>query len=214
MSYGILLLRVVVGLTMAAHGTQKLLGWFGGGGLSGTSGFLSSLGFRSSRLMALLSALGETMGLLFAAGFLTPLASLAIIVVMTTAVITVHAKNGFFSGNGGFEYNLVLVAVATAVAAAGPGRFSIDRLIGWDGSISGLWWAVGVVVAALAIGALNVALFRHTTPQPVWAAASYGEGGLAPPPATRSGCPDSNWGPLRPERSALPGCATPRANAG
>jgi putative oxidoreductase len=155
---------------MATHGTQKLLGWFGGGGLAGTSGFMSSLGFRSARLIALLAALGETMGLLFAAGFLTPLASLAIIVVMATAVITVHAKNGFFNGSGGFEYNLVLVAVAAAVAATGPGRFSIDRLIGWDGSISGLWWGVGVLVAAVAIGALNVALFRHT-PQPASAAA-------------------------------------------
>ena len=170
MSYGILYLRLVVGLTIAAHGAQKLPGWFGGGGQKGTAGFLASLGFRSAGLMALLAALGELSGLLLAAGLVTPLAALGLITVMATAIITVHWKNGFFSGNGGFEYNLVLLSAGAAIAAIGPGRFSVDRLIGWDDAISGVWWGVGVLVVGAVVGALNVAVFRRT-PQPAHAPA-------------------------------------------
>jgi putative oxidoreductase len=170
MSYGLLFLRLVVGLTMAAHGAQKLPGLFGGGGPRGTAGFFASLGFRWAPIMAYLAALGELSGLLFAAGLVTPLAALAIVVVMCTAIITVHWKNGFFAGGGGFEFNLVLLSVAAAVAATGPGRFSIDRAIGWDDRISGVWWGVGVLVVGLALAALNVTLFRRA-PRPVETAA-------------------------------------------
>jgi putative oxidoreductase len=161
MSYGILFLRLVLGLTIAAHGAQKLPGLFGGGGLRGTAGFMSQLGFRRAPLVAALAALGELSGLLFAAGFVTPLAAFAIVVVMTTAIATVHWKNGFFSGGGGFEYNLLILSVAAAVAATGPGRFSVDRLIGWDDNISGLWWGVGVLVVGMLVAALNIATFRR-----------------------------------------------------
>lgn len=165
MSYGLLLLRVVVGLTMAAHGTQKLFGWFGGPGLKGTAGFFESMGFRNATVMAFLAAMAETSGVLLALGLATPLAALGIVVVMTTAIVTVHWKNGFFNGGGGFEFNLVLLTAAAAVAATGPGRFSVDRLIGWDDNISGLWWGVGVLAAGLAIGFLNVTLGRrHAAP--------------------------------------------------
>ncbi|MDX6512403.1 MAG: putative oxidoreductase [Gaiellaceae bacterium] len=163
MSYGLLLLRVVVGLTMAAHGTQKLFGWFGGAGLTGTAGFFENMGFRSARAMAALAGLAETSGILFALGLATPLAALGIVVVMWTAIWTVHWKNGFFSGGGGYEFNLVLLTVAAAVAAIGPGRFSVDRLIGWDDNISGLWWGVGVLAGGLAIAFLNVTLGRRRT---------------------------------------------------
>jgi putative oxidoreductase len=161
MSYGLLLLRVVVGGTMFAHGAQKLFGWFGGGGIRGTAGFLGNLGFRAPLVMAVLAALAETSGLLFAAGFLTPLAALGITVVMLNAIATVHWPKGFFNSNGGFEFNLTLIAVAVAVAATGPGRFAVDRAIGWDDNISGAWWGLGVAAAAALISLFTVQVVRR-----------------------------------------------------
>src|SRR5690242_14423582 len=148
MSYGLLLLRVVGGLTISAHGLQKLARWFCGGGIRGTAGFFESLGFRPPLVLATLAALGETGGLLFAFGFLTPLAALGIAIVMFNAIAVVHWSKGFFNGKGGFEFPLSLATIAIAVAATGPGRFSIDRALGWDDNISGLWWGVGVAAVA------------------------------------------------------------------
>jgi len=159
-SYGLLLLRVIVGGTMFSHGAQKLFGWFGGPGPKGTAGFFGQLGFRAPLLMAVTAGLAESSGLLFAAGFVTPLASLGIAVVMLNAIESVHRPNGFFNGNGGFEFPLTLLAVAVAIAATGPGRFSIDRAIHWDDNISGLWWGVGVFGAALVISFLTLTLGR------------------------------------------------------
>src|ERR687889_2242641 len=161
MAYGLLLLRVVAGGTLFAHGAQKLFGWFGGGGIRGTAGFMEKLGFRASLAVAFLAALGEVGGLSFAFGFLTPLAALGIVVVMLTAVGVVHWSKGFFNTNGGFEFNLALLAIALAVTATGPGRFSVDRGIGWDDNISGLWWAVGVAVAAALITWVNLNVVRR-----------------------------------------------------
>ena len=161
MSYGLLLLRVVVGGTMFSHGAQKLFGWFGGPGLRGTAGFFGSLGWRSPLAMAFLAGLAETSGLALAAGFLTPLAALGITVVLLNAIFVVHLKNGFFNGDGGIEFPLALASVAVALAATGPGRFSIDRLIGWDDNISGLWWGVGVAGVALAISAVTLTVLRR-----------------------------------------------------
>jgi putative oxidoreductase len=161
MSYGLLLLRVVIGGTMFSHGAQKLFGWFGGPGLRGTAGFFDSMGWRMPLAMAFLAGLGETSGLAFAFGFLTPLAALGIAVVMLNAIFVVHWRNGFFNGNGGLEFPLTLATVAVAVAATGPGRFSIDRLIGWDDNISGVWWGGGVSAAALAISFVTATILRH-----------------------------------------------------
>ena len=161
MSYGLLLLRVVVGGTMFSHGAQKLFGWFGGHGLRGTAGFFESLGWRMPLAMAFLAGLAETSGVAFALGFLTPLAALGIAVVMLNAIFVVHWRNGFFNSNGGVEFPLTLATVAVAVAAIGPGRFSIDRLIGWDDNISGVWWGVGVLAAALVISFLTVTIGRR-----------------------------------------------------
>jgi putative oxidoreductase len=161
MAYGLLLLRVVVGGTLFAHGAQKLFGWFGGGGPSGTAGFFGQLGFRAPVVMAVLAGLAESSGLLLAAGFVTPLAALGIAVVMLNAIWTVHWPKGFFAGNGGYEFPLSLLTVAVAVAAIGPGRFSIDRAIGWDDNISGVWWGVGVLALALAISFLTVTVGRR-----------------------------------------------------
>jgi putative oxidoreductase len=162
MSYGLLLLRVVVGGTMFSHGVQKLFGWFGGPGLRGTAGFFESLGWRRMPLvLAFLAGLAETSGLAFAFGLLTPLPALAIAVVMLNAILVVHWKNGFFNGDGGLEFPLTLATVAVAIAATGPGRFSIDRLIGWNDNISGVWWGVGVAAAAPAISFVTVTVLRH-----------------------------------------------------
>jgi putative oxidoreductase len=160
MAYGLLLLRVVVGGTMFAHGAQKLFGWFGGGGPRGTAGFFGGIGFRAPLAMAVLAGLSEGSGALFALGFLTPLAALALTIVMLNAIATVHGSKGFFNGGGGYEFNLVLLTVAVAVAATGPGRFSLDRALHWDDNLSGLWWGVGVLAAALVISAVTVTLGR------------------------------------------------------
>jgi putative oxidoreductase len=161
MSYGLLLLRVVGGLTISAHGVQKLFGWFGGGGVRGTAGFFENVGFRPPLLLAVLAGLGESGGLLFAAGFLTPLAALGMTIVMFNAIAVVHWSKGFFNSNGGLEFPLSLATIAIAVTATGPGRFSIDHAIGWDDNISGVWWAVGVAGVAVAVSLLTVATTRR-----------------------------------------------------
>ena len=160
MSYGLLLVRLVIGGTMFGHGAQKLFGWFGGGGPQGTAGFMGQLGFRAPLLMAIAAGLGETGGVAFAAGLLTPLAALGIAVVIINAITLVHWSKGFFNGNGGLEFPLTLLTVAVAVAATGPGRFSLDHAFGWDDNLSGVWWGVGVLGAALLISFITRAVFR------------------------------------------------------
>lgn len=166
MAYGILFLRVVVGLILFGHGAQKLFGWFGGHGPRGTAGFFGSLGFRRRHAlpMAVLAGASEAAGLLLALGFLTPLACLAIATVMVVAVGTVHWKNGLWGTNGGYEFNLVLWAVAIAIAASGPGRFSLDGAIDWVDRISGVWWGVGVLVVSLVSGFAVMALREQQLP--------------------------------------------------
>lgn len=142
MDIGLLVLRLAVGLTMAAHGGQKLFGWFGGYGLSGTGGFLESLGFRPGRVHAALAGLAELGGgLLLALGLLTPLGSALVLAVMVVAVGSVHLPKGFFVSDGGAEYNLVIMAAVAALAFTGPGAYSLDAVDGLG--VSG--WIPGVV---------------------------------------------------------------------
>ena len=166
MSYGILFLRVVIGLIVAGHGAQKLFGSFGGHGPRGTAGFLGTLGFRAPLLMAFAAGTAELGGgLLLAVGLLTPLAAVAIAVVMLNAIFSVHWRNGLWNANGGYELNLAIWSVAVSIAAIGAGRFSLDRLYGWDDNISGLWWGVGVVAVSAAVSALTLTLGRrHAAP--------------------------------------------------
>jgi putative oxidoreductase len=159
-AYGILFLRAIVGTMLAAHGAQKLFGWFGGPGRKGTAGFFGQLGFRAPRSMAFVAGLSELAGILFALGLLTPFAALALASVMVVAVGSVHFKNGFWNGAGGYEFNLALWAVAVAVAATGGSRFSFDRLLGWDDNLSGLWWGVGVLGASILGGLIVLAMRR------------------------------------------------------
>jgi putative oxidoreductase len=165
MNYGLLLLRVVVGLTMFSHGSQKLFGWFGGHGPRGTGGFFGSLGFPQPYAMAIVAGASEAAGLLLALGLLTPFAALAIASVMVVAVGAVHMKNGFWSTGGGYEYNLVLWATAVAIAAAGPGRFSLDAALGIVDNLAGVWWGVGVLLASV-LGGLLVLAMRDVEPEP------------------------------------------------
>lgn len=162
MSYGILFLRLVLGLTMAAHGAQKLFGAFGGSGPGGTARGFDQLGFRSPMLFALGAGLAELGGgLFFAGGLLTPLAALAIAVVMVNAVVTTHLANGFWNHRGGYEYNLLVWTAAVAISVTGAARFSFDRLIGIEGNISGLWWGVAVAVVSIVVSAGTLALGRR-----------------------------------------------------
>jgi putative oxidoreductase len=148
MSYGILFLRVVLGLIMAGHGAQKLFGSWGGPGLQGVNGWLTSMRFRGGRLPVLLLVTGEFGGgLLLALGLGTPFAAAAVVGVMVVAIATTHWRNGFWNGAGGYEFNLLILTAAAALAATGPGRFSLDRAFGWADNLSGVWWGVGALGA-------------------------------------------------------------------
>lgn len=126
-SAGLLVIRVVLGLLFAAHGAQKLFGWFDGPGLKGTAGWLQSMGMRPAMLMALAAAVGEFAGgLLFALGLFTWFAAILIIVPMIVAIVKVHGANGLWATKNGFEYNLLIIAIALSVAIAGAGDYSID----------------------------------------------------------------------------------------
>jgi putative oxidoreductase len=148
MDIALLLIRLTVGGVLAAHGAQKLFGLFGGAGLPGTAGFLESLGFRPGRLHARLLGLAETVGGgLLAAGLLTPLACATVAGVMITAVAAVHWDKGFFAQNGGYEYPLALAVIASALAFAGAGKYSLDAALGW--TLGGAKW--GIAATALAV---------------------------------------------------------------
>ena len=158
MSYGILLLRLVVGLAFVGHGTQKLFGWFGGYGPKGTGGFFASQGYRSPVLMAVLAGIAEAGGgTLLALGLVTPLAGALLAIVMINAIGSVTFKKAFMLGS---ELEIAYLTIAVSLAATGPGRFSIDRAIGWDDDISGVWCGVAALGAALVVSFLTLTLGR------------------------------------------------------
>jgi len=153
MDIGLLILRVIVGLTLTAHGTQKLFGWFGGPGVDATGQSFTMLGFPPGRRHALMAGLAETGGgVLLALGLLTPVAAALILSVMIVAVVTVHLKKGFFASNGGYEYNLVLGIAALALVFTGPGSISLDAVFGRY--LSGTLWGV----LALVIGGIGAVM--------------------------------------------------------
>lgn len=125
---GLLVLRLAVGLTMAAHGTQKLFGWFNGGGLTGTGKFFEMSGYPAGKTMAAVAGLTETLGgLALALGLLTPLAAAALVGTLLNA-IAVKWGNAFFAPKG-IEYELILTLAATSLSLTGPGRYAADRFI-------------------------------------------------------------------------------------
>jgi putative oxidoreductase len=127
---GLFIIRLVIGLAFVGHGAQKLFGWFGGHGLKGTGGWFDSIGMKPGVTMALLAGFSELVGgALFALGLFTPLAGVLIAATMVIAIVKVHGANGFWSTQNGYEYNLVLLAVAIGVAMIGPGQYALDTLI-------------------------------------------------------------------------------------
>jgi putative oxidoreductase len=161
MNTALLILRVVIGLYVAAHGAQKLFGWFNGPGLKGTEGFLGGmLGFRPAGLWAPALALAEFGGgLLMAVGLLGPLGPIAVAATQTTATVVVHWAKGPWGTEGGYEQTLTNLSVAVAVAVAGAGRYSIDSLVGISIPV---WFSLVVAVAA-ALGVLVAIGTRRVT---------------------------------------------------
>src|SRR6267378_5924755 len=127
-AFGLLVLRLVVGLTVAGHGAQKLFGVWGGSGMNGWAQVVQRLRMRPARPLAWIAALSELGGgLLLALGLLSPLGSLAIIGTMLVAIATVHWPNGFWNTKRGYEFNLTLIASAIAIGLAGAGTYSVDQ---------------------------------------------------------------------------------------
>ena len=163
MDTGMLLARLVFGSLMAAHGAQKLFGWFGGYGIAGTGGFFESLGFKPGRLFAAAAGFTEIVGgTLLAIGLLGPLGPAMIVSVMVVAIATVHWQHGVFAQNNGIELPLLYAAGAAALAFSGFGAYSFDALLGltWPQSVT--WVALGLGVAG---GFANLAV-RKTEPAP------------------------------------------------
>jgi len=147
---GFLILRLGVGLPFALHGFQKLLGWFGGGGLDRTAAWFASLGFGDGRMAARIAGASEIVGGLgIALGLLTPFAAAAVAGTMTTAAFVNNAENGFWSVAKGWELNGYLIVVAMAVAVTGPGALAVDAALDLPGVLGvPLDGPVGLVVVA------------------------------------------------------------------
>jgi putative oxidoreductase len=145
-----LLARLFIGGMFIGHGTQKLFGWFGGPGIDGTTGMMYKLGLAPARSNAYAASLSETLGgAAIALGAFTPAAAATLIGTMTTAIRTVHLKNGFWSTGGGYEYNLTIIAALLLIVDGGPGALSVDGALGIEET------GAGAALAALALGVLG-----------------------------------------------------------
>lgn len=149
-SAGLLVVRIVTGLVMAAHGSQKLFGWFGGYGLGGTGAFLESLGFRPGRTFAFMASLTEIVsGILVALGLFGPVGPALMLSVMIVAAVTVHWKNGLFAQSNGIELALFYGTVAIGLALTGFGSYSLDSLLGLQQLFTPTWAFVALAVGIL-----------------------------------------------------------------
>lgn len=127
MDIGLLIVRLVIGLMFVGHGAQKMFGWFGGYGLKGTGGWLESIGVKPGVLMAFMVALFEIVGgLSFALGLWLPVGAALIVITMIGGIVTVHGKNGFWATANGYEYNVVLIAIAVGIALIGAGEYAVS----------------------------------------------------------------------------------------
>jgi putative oxidoreductase len=143
-----LILRLVVGLLIAAHGAQKLFGWFGGYGLVGTGGFFESLGFRPGVAFAATAGFAELAGgTVVVLGLFGPVGPALILSVMVVAAVSVHLSNGVFATSNGVELPLLYGAAAVGLALTGHGAYSLDTLFGF-GSV----WTPTATLTVLGIG--------------------------------------------------------------
>jgi putative oxidoreductase len=148
---GLLVARLVLGMLLVGHGTQKLFGWFGGYGIAGTAGYFEQLGFRPGRFFVITASLSEAAsGILIALGLLGPIGPALLLPVMIVAAISVHWKNGLFATANGIEVPLLYATGAIALAFTGYGPFAFDVALGIDHA-----WTPAIKVAALAIGAVG-----------------------------------------------------------
>jgi len=165
MDLALLALRLVVGLLFAGHGAQKLFGAFGGRGLEGTAGMFDNIGLRPGWLHARLAGTAEFVGgALIALGLFTPFAAAVLIGVMVAAIATVHAKNGIWNTNQGYEFNLVLITVVFVLAGVGAGAWSLDNALGFD--LHGTVWALAALGAGLVGGIASVITGRAAGHEP------------------------------------------------
>src|SRR3954453_10192579 len=152
--------RVVIGGLFVGHGTQKLLGWFGGPGLEGTAGIREPLKLNPPRRNALLAGATETAGgALLAAGLATPLASAGLIGTMITAIHKVHWSSGPWVASGGYEYNLVLIAGLLSLSDEEPGDMTLGSAPGLR--FSGTRWPLAALTLGASASAASVWLGRN-----------------------------------------------------
>jgi len=161
---GILLVRLLFGVAIAAHGSQKLFGWFGGYGLKGTGGFIETLGFRPGVVFAAMTGLSEFVGgLLLAVGLFTPLGAAIVLGTMIVAMVSVHLKNGFFAASNGIEMPFLYAAAALGLVFTGAGTYSLDNVI--DVTLFSEPYIVGTLLV-LTIVSTGVILGLRTYDQP------------------------------------------------
>lgn len=163
MKLGRLFARLAIGSLFIGHGTQKWFGWFEGPGLEKTTGMMEALGMRPGRRNAVAASATETIGgTMIALGALTPLAAASLIATMLTAIRTVHLKKGFWNSNGGYEFNLALIAALLVLVDGGPGGLSVDAALGLEDTGGG--WALAALAGGATGAALAAAASRREAP--------------------------------------------------
>ena len=157
----LLIVRVIAGVIMAAHGAQKLFGWFGGSSMDQWAADLDRMGIRPGRLWAYISVGAQFFGgLLLAAGLLTPLATVSLVGPMAVVVVQKWSK-GFFNVRGGYEFMLLLLVIGVAFGISGPGAISVDAVIGFSLDLP---IRVGIILVTLVAALAAVIPARAAAP--------------------------------------------------